>query len=319
MLSDSVIELQIPASAAGLRVDRALADLIPDQSRSTIRRWIDDGRVQLDGSTPRAKQAVGGGEKVQIQVPPPESLDLEPETMQLDIVFEDESIIIIDKPVGLVVHPGAGNWSGTLVNGLLGYDASLASMPRAGLVHRLDKDTSGLMVVARTEQARVVLVEKLSLREIDRHYVALVDGKVISGGTIDQPIGRDPHDRRRMIVRSGGRDSVTHYRVRDRFEAHTLLDVKLESGRTHQIRVHMKWLRFPITGDPVYGTRMRTPTGADDELLKQLSQFKRQALHAEVLKFDHPLSLKPMVFERSMPEDMTSLLRHLVAHRDGDQ
>jgi len=316
MLSDSVIELEIPASLAGLRVDRALADLIPEQSRSTIRRWIDDGRVRLDGRIPQAKHSVGGGERVEIQVPPPENLDLEPEQMDLDIAFEDESIIVIDKPVGLVVHPGAGNWSGTLVNGLLYYDASLSVMPRAGLVHRLDKDTSGLMVVAKTEQARVVLVEKLSLREIDRHYVALVDGKVISGGTVDQPIGRDPHDRRRMIVRPGGRESVTHYRVRERFVSHTLLSVKLESGRTHQIRVHMKWLKFPLTGDPVYGTRMRIPASADSALVNELAAFRRQALHAELLRFKHPLTSKPMVFERSMPADMTSLIQSLSKHRD---
>lgn len=315
MLSDSAIELQIPASSRGLRLDRALADLIPDQSRSTIRRWIDDGYVRLDGKQPRARYSVGGGEQVTIQVPAPDSLELQPEAMDLDVVFDDASILVINKPAGLVVHPGAGNWSGTLVNGLLGFDESLAVLPRAGLVHRLDKDTSGLLVVARTEQARIELVERLSLRQIDRHYIALVDGEMIAGGIVNQPIGRDPHDRRRMTVRAGGRESVTHYRVRQRFSAHTLLDLKLESGRTHQIRVHMKWLKYPVTGDPVYGGRPRLPAGASAALASQLGGFSRQALHATVLRFNHPKSGDGLVFEAPMPLDMDELVTALQNHQ----
>lgn len=315
MFSDSVIELQIPQSSAGLRLDRALADLIPEQSRSTIRRWIDDGHVRLNGESPQPKHAVAAGDTVLINVPEPVALELLPETMDLDIVFQDQSIIVINKPPGLVVHPGAGNWSGTLVNGLLAFDETLASLPRAGLVHRLDKDTSGLMVVARTESARLTLVEKLSLRLIDRHYIALIDGNMIAGGTVDQPIGRDPHDRRRMVVRGGGRESVTHYRVRQRFDAHTLIDVKLESGRTHQIRVHMKWLRLPVTGDPVYGGRPRLPRAASDLLASTLSNFKRQALHARELKFEHPVGGQPLAFEQDMPEDMKNLIAQLQQHQ----
>ncbi len=311
MVSDSVIKLQIPDSSAGLRLDRALADLVPEQSRSTLRRWIDDGHVRLNGERPQPKDAVNTGDTVVIDVPEPTELESLPEPMALDIVFEDASIIVLNKPAGLVVHPGAGNWSGTLVNGLLAFDDALSILPRAGLVHRLDKDTSGLMVVARTEKARIELVEKMSLRQIDRHYVAVVDGTMVAGGTVDQPIGRDPHDRRRMIVRSGGRQSVTHYRVRERFAAHTLIDVKLESGRTHQIRVHMKWLKFPVTGDPVYGGRPRLPRAGGERLIDALTNFRRQALHAWQLKFKHPIGGEPLAFERQPPDDMQNLINQL--------
>jgi len=278
--SDSVIELQIPSSCAGLRLDRALADLIPEQSRSTIRRWIDNGQVRLNGEVPQPRRAVDTGDLVVIDVPEPVEIELLPEQMALDIVYQDESIIVINKPPGLVVHPGAGNWSGTLANGLLGFDGSLS----------------------------------LSSRQIDRYYVALIDGNLIAGGTVDQPIGRDPHDRRRMTVRAGGRDSVTHYRIRQRFDVHTLVDIKLESGRTHQIRVHMKWLRFPVTGDPVYGGRPRLPRAASEKLIAQLTAFRRQALHARELKFEHPVSGVRLTFEQPVPDDMKNLVAQLQLH-----
>jgi len=234
-----------------------------------------------------------------------------PEDIPLSVLYEDEHVFVIDKPAGLVVHPGAGNPTGTLVNALLFRDPALASVPRAGVVHRLDKDTSGVMVVARTLQAQTALVEQLSAREVHRQYLAVVSGALVSGGTADAPIDRHPRDRLRMAVREDGRDAVTHYRLRERFRAHTALECRLETGRTHQIRVHMAHLKHPIIGDPLYGGALKLPKGATDELVAQLRGFRRQALHAETLEFMHPITGEAIRNSAPVPADMLALMKAL--------
>ncbi len=231
-----------------------------------------------------------------------------PEPMTLDIVYEDEDMIVIDKPPGLVVHPGAGNTSGTLQNGLLHYDAALAVLPRAGIVHRLDKDTGGLLIIARSLRAHTALVAAIAAREITREYVAVCRGRLISGGTVDEPIGRHPVDRIRMAVTDRGRPAVTHYRVKERFAAHTLVDVRLETGRTHQIRVHMAHIGHPLLGDPLYGGRLSVPAGASDALRVALHGFRRQALHASRLELKHPVTGKRHELRSPLPRDMNALL-----------
>ena len=233
------------------------------------------------------------------------------EDIPLQVLYEDEHLFVLDKPAGLVVHPGAGNPTGTLVNALLFRDPSLAAVPRAGVVHRLDKDTSGVMVVARTLQAQTALVEQLSAREVHRQYLAVVSGALVSGGTADAPIDRHPRDRLRMAVREDGRDAVTHYRLRERFRAHTALECRLETGRTHQIRVHMAHLKHPIIGDPLYGGALKLPKGATDELVAQLRGFRRQALHAETLEFVHPITGEAIRNSAPVPADMLALMKAL--------
>ena len=227
------------------------------------------------------------------------------------MLYEDDQVLVIDKPAGLVVHPGAGNPDGTLVNALLFRDPNLAAVPRAGVVHRLDKDTSGVMVVARTLQAQTALVEQLSARDVHRQYLAVVVGALVSGGTADAPIDRHPRDRLKMAVRDDGRDAVTHYRLRERFRAHTALECRLETGRTHQIRVHMAHLKSPIIGDPLYGGALKLPKGATDTLVAELRGFKRQALHAETLEFLHPVSGEPVRASAPVPEDLQRLMSAL--------
>ena len=229
----------------------------------------------------------------------------------LDVLYEDDAVFVIDKPAGLVVHPGAGNADGTLVNALLHRDPSLAALPRAGIVHRLDKDTSGVMVVARTLPAHTALVTQLSSREVHRQYLAVVTGALVSGGTADAPIDRHPRDRLRMAVREDGRDAITHFRLRERFRAHTALECRLETGRTHQIRVHMAHLKHPIVGDPLYGGSLKLPKGASEELVAALRGFKRQALHAETLEFVHPVSGEAIRCTAPVPDDLQALLAAL--------
>jgi 23S rRNA pseudouridine1911/1915/1917 synthase len=240
-----------------------------------------------------------------------EETGVKPEKLPLDIVHEDASVIVINKPPGLVVHPGAGNPAGTLVNALLHRDPALNALPRAGIVHRLDKDTSGVMVIARTLPAHTALIEQLSSREVHRQYLAVVVGALVSGGTANAPIERHPRDRIRMAVRDDGKDAVTHFRLRERFRAHTLLECRLETGRTHQIRVHMAHLKHPIVGDPLYGGPLKLPKGATPELIEALRGFRRQALHAEVLEFAHPVTGEPVRCSASIPGDMRALVRAL--------
>jgi len=308
---DTPRQAVIPDTAAGRRFDAVLAELFPEFSRSRLTALIKTGDVLLDGNPVAPRYSVRGGEAVSLTVVLDTQTHAEPEDIPLDILYEDEHVFVINKPVGLVVHPGAGNTSGTLVNALLFRDPSLSVLPRAGIVHRLDKDTSGVMVVARTVQAQTALVEQLQSRQVHRQYVAVVVGPLVSGGTADAPIERHPRDRLRMAVREDGKEAVTHYRLRERFRAHTALECRLETGRTHQIRVHMAHLKHPIIGDPLYGGALKLPKGATDDLVQALRGFKRQALHAETLEFDHPVTGEPVRNSAPLPDDMVRLLQVL--------
>jgi 23S rRNA pseudouridine1911/1915/1917 synthase len=304
---------RVPMALAGQRLDAAMASMFPEFSRSRLAAWIKDGAAQLDGRPAQPRAAVRGGEEVRIdaQLEPVSSAG--PEPIPLSLLHVDEHLLVVDKPPGLVVHPGAGNPTGTLVNALLHFDPALAALPRAGIVHRLDKDTSGCLLVARTLQAHAALVAQLAERDIHRQYEAVVVGALVAGGTVDAPIDRHASDRLKMTVRAGGRPAVTHYRLRQRFRAHSLLQVQLETGRTHQIRVHMAHIRHPIVGDPLYGGGLRLPKGASDALVEALRSFQRQALHAERLAFEHPLSGEPIVAEAPRPADLQRLVEALAA------
>ncbi len=299
---------EIPQDLAGKRLDQALAKLFPEYSRSRLKLWVENGRITVDGATWRPRDKVSSGEQISVNPELEPSTTVEPENIALDIVYQDEAIIVLNKPAGLVVHPAVGNWSGTLQNGLLYFDQTLSGIPRAGIVHRLDKETSGLMVVARTLQAHNALVCQLQAKTVYREYHALTYGEIISGTTIDQPIGRHPTDRKRFAVRDGGKDAVTHYRVLEKFKHFTLVRVMLETGRTHQIRVHLSHVGYSLVGDPMYRGRLRIPKAASDELTEALHQFKRQALHAAKLGLVHPETEQEQSWEVSMPEDMQQLI-----------
>jgi len=301
-------ELTLPEEASGLRFDQALARSLPQYSRAALQAWIASGAVRVAGRELRGKDRVHGGEQVRINVRLAEQTRLAPEALPLAIVYRDRALFIIDKPAGLVVHPGAGNPRHTLQNALLAADPKLALVPRSGLVHRLDKDTSGLLIVARTPEAHTALAAALAQHTITREYLALCTGVLSGGGTIREPIGRHRTQRTRMAVRPGGRAAVTHYRIERRFAAHTLLRVTLETGRTHQIRVHLAHAGFPLVGDALYGGRRRIPRGCPPELRAELAAFPRQALHAARLKFAHPLSGRALEFASPLPADMERLL-----------
>jgi 23S rRNA pseudouridine1911/1915/1917 synthase len=307
------ILLEIPLDQAGQRLDQALAALLPDHSRSRLKTWIENGEVLVDGSPRRPRDKVSGGEKVAIEALLPAEVRAVAQDIPLVLVHEDRHVFVVNKPAGLVVHPGAGNPDRTLQNALLAVDPKLALLPRAGIVHRLDKDTSGLLVVARTLAAHTALVRMLEERDIHREYEAVCRGVMTAGGTVDAPIDRHPTDRVRMAVRQGGRESVTHYRVIKRFRAHTHVRVQLETGRTHQIRVHLAHAGFPIVGDRVYGGRLALPRGASEALRQALRDFPRQALHAARLEFAHPVTGKPVECIAPLPADMLELLRVLSA------
>jgi 23S rRNA pseudouridine1911/1915/1917 synthase len=307
--------LALPGDLAGLRLDQALARALPQYSRARLQSWIEAGAIEVDGRKLRAKDKVLGGEQVHIEARLEADEQVSAEDMPLEVVFKDKALFVINKPPGMVVHPGAGNARHTLQNALLALDPKLAVVPRAGLVHRLDKDTSGLLVVARTPEVHTRLVAALTEREVGRHYLAICTGVMTGGGTIDEPIGRHRSQRTKMAVRSDGRASVTHYRLMKRFRAHTLASVELESGRTHQIRVHLAHIGYPVVGDPVYGGRRRLPAGASPELIAELNSFKRQALHAARLKLVHPVSGHEIEWEAPLPADMV----HLVAVLEADQ
>jgi len=304
-----VIDLEIPAELAGKRLDSALARLLPQHSRTRIKGWIEGGAVLVGRQRSRPRDIVTAGSRVRVQMTsdPPE-LKVLPETIALRLVHEDGDLLVVDKPAGLVVHPGAGNPRHTLQNALLGLDPKLAALPRAGLIHRLDKDTSGLLVVARNAEAQTSLSRQLMARTMSREYLAVAVGVMTGGGTIDAPIGRNRSDRLKMAVRESGRPAVTHYRVLERFRAHTYISVKLETGRTHQIRLHLAHQKYPIVGDPVYGGRFAQPRDASQELIATLRAFKRQALHAASLGFDHPRTSKRLDLQSPVPEDFRQLL-----------
>jgi 23S rRNA pseudouridine1911/1915/1917 synthase len=301
----------VPAAMAGQRLDQALAALFPDYSRSRLQGWIRAGQVLVDGRPLRPRDKVDGGEIVVLAAMLEDETAAEAQPIRLAVLHEDEEILVLDKPAGLVVHPGAGNPAGTLLNALLHHRPDLRVLPRAGLVHRLDKDTTGVMVVACTPGAHATLVRQMEERSVKREYEAVCVGVMTGGGTIDAPIGRHPVDRVRMAIRDGGREAVTHYRVTARFRGHTHVRCTLETGRTHQIRVHLASVRYPIVGDPVYGGRLSLPKGASPELIETLRGFKRQALHAARLELEHPASDELVHFEAPIPADLAELLEVL--------
>ena len=307
----AILSARIPREYAGRRLDRALAARFPDITRSQMQRWIKDGRVLLDAAVPGKSDKVAGGEQVEVRVPPPPETGWRAQPIPLTVVYEDDDLIVVNKPPGLVVHPGAGNPEGTLLNALLNHAPRQARLPRAGIVHRLDKDTSGLLVVAKTERARQDLIRQLQQRTLGREYVALVNGVLTAGGTIEAPIGRHRHDRTRMTVTARGKEAVSHYRVLKKYRAHTLAQVRLESGRTHQIRVHMAHLKHPVVGDPTYGGRLRLPKDASARLRSALQGFRRQALHAAKLSLVHPVTGEKMQWAASVPRDMHVLMEEL--------
>ncbi|MGO2089996.1 MAG: 23S rRNA pseudouridine(1911/1915/1917) synthase RluD [Oceanisphaera sp.] len=298
----------------GQRLDQTLAEMFPDYSRTRIKTWIQQDQVRLDGeiaNKPRAKVVMG--QQVVIHAELEDDVRFEPENIPLNIVYEDDDIIVINKPAGLVVHPGAGTPGGTLLNGLLHYCPSIAEVPRAGIVHRLDKDTTGLMVVAKTIPAQTHLVTALQARDITREYEAVAIGHMTSGGMVEANIGRHPTQRILMAVTPSGKPAVTHYRVMEKFRAHTRLRLRLESGRTHQIRVHMSHLQHPLVGDPTYGGRLKLPRGATPELRDFLRNFRRQALHAVMLRLAHPITGEIMEWQAPLPGDFVELIELLQA------
>ena len=308
-------QAEVPPRLGGMRVDQAAAELFEGYSRSRLTEWIKAGLLTLDGAQVRPRQPVNAGQRLALEARLEAQLDCAAEAIPLDLLYEDAHLLVVNKPPGLVVHPGAGNPGGTLLNALLHHDPRLAELPRAGLVHRLDKDTSGALVVARTLQAHAGLVARLAGRDIHRRYEAVVQGAMVAGGTVDAAIDRHPRDRLKMAVRENGRPSVTHYRVRERFPAHTLLQVTLETGRTHQIRVHMAHIRHPIVGDALYGSGLKLPRGAGAALTEALRGFRRQALHAERLEFEHPVSSVTVAVDAPRPSDLDALVQALKKDR----
>lgn len=299
----------VPASCLGKRFDQTLAEMFPDYSRSKLKDWILAGKVSVDGEVKtKPRDKMFGGETIKIDAEIETQVTYQAQDIALNIVHEDDDILVINKPADLVVHPGAGNPDGTVLNALLNHCPSLELLPRAGIVHRLDKDTTGLMVVAKTIAAQTNLVDALQRREITREYEAVANGIMTAGGTVDEPIGRHPNKRTHMAVTFSGRPSVTHYRVMEKYRLHTRLRLRLETGRTHQIRVHMAHITHPLVGDPVYGGRPRPPKNATPELLEFLRQFKRQALHAAMLGLYHPVSGELMSWQADIPEDFKQLV-----------
>ena len=305
------LEAIVPGEMAGKRFDQVLAALFTDFSRSRIQQWIKEGRATLDDAVLPSKHRVTGGEQVAIAPTFPIDERLQPQSIDLSVVHQDEHIIVIDKPAGLVVHPGAGNRDGTLVNALIHYDANLQIIPRAGVVHRLDKDTTGLLVIARTLTTHKHLVEQLKQHEVHRDYEAIVQGVMTGGGTIDAPISRHRVHRTKMTVHGGGKTAITHFRVKHRLNYHTHVGVVLETGRTHQIRVHLAHIGHPIVGDPTYGGRLRIPPGAHPPVMEALRAFRRQALHAARLSFSHPITGESLRFSAPLPGDLQTLLNTL--------
>lgn len=297
----------IPADCAGQRLDASLAKLLPDYSRARLQQWIKEGVLLVNQQPSKARLQLEGGENITIDAPPFELPSFLPEDIPLDILHADDDIIVVNKAVGLVAHPATGNYQGTLLNALLHHFPDLSAVPRAGIIHRLDKETSGVLVVARNIKSHTKLVTDLQARDLKRQYLAVVQGTLVSGRTIETQIGRHPRSRTKMGVIPNGKDAITHFRIKQRFANHTLLNVNLETGRTHQIRVHMQHINHPIVGDQTYG-QLRLPKRASDELRSCLQNFKRQALHAHTLGFTHPTSGEYVEYTAPMPDDMQQLV-----------
>ncbi len=315
-MSDQIKQIiTIPTDHAGLRLDRSLAMLLPKYSRSKIQAWITKQLVTVDGEFQAGRFSVVGGEEVILNpVEQDQNTQHDAENIPIDIVFEDDHLMVVNKPVGLVVHPGAGNHTGTLMNALLHYNEQQSLLPRAGIVHRLDKDTSGIMVVAKSLVTHTALTNMLQARLVERRYHAIVRGHMISGGTIDEPIGRHPHDRTKMAISEKGKPACTHYKVVEKFKRHTWVEAKLETGRTHQIRVHFSAKKYPLIGDAVYAPRVQRVANVPQELNECLCSFPRQALHAFELAFEHPVTNQLVKWNSDMPDDMNGLLNTLREH-----
>ncbi|MGB1800375.1 MAG: 23S rRNA pseudouridine(1911/1915/1917) synthase RluD [Gammaproteobacteria bacterium] len=304
-------QISVPEELDGKRLDQALAKLCPEHSRSRLQSWIKSGDVTVNKSNYKQRGEVNSGDIIEIDAEIHTGESYEAEAIELDIIYSDESIIIINKPAGLVVHPGAGNPNHTLVNALLNFDASLATIPRAGIIHRLDKDTTGVMVVARTLESHTFLVDQLQQRNIKREYQAIVFGQLISGGSIENKMGRHPVHRTKMAVTNSGKVAITHYKILKKYEHYTHLHVQLETGRTHQIRVHMSHMKHPIVGDPVYGNNKSIKKGVNPPLRDIIKNFNRQALHAFSLELPHPASKETVKFTAELPDDITRLIEVL--------
>lgn len=303
---------QVKPEHAGQRVDQVAAELFDGFSRSRLQTWIKNGVLTVNGAKTKPKEKLTGNESLTLEVEIEPELDDQPQSIDLDVVYQDDDLIVINKPTGLVVHPAAGHADGTLLNGLLHLDERLNSLPRAGIVHRLDRDTTGLMVVARSLEAHQSLVAQLQDKSLFRQYEAIAVGVMTGGGKVDAPMGRHPVDRKKLaVVKTGGKNAVTHYRVLDRYRAHTRIQVQLETGRTHQIRVHMAHRNYPLVGDPLYGGRLKQPAGATEALRQALHKFPRQALHARKLGLIHPATGEYREFEAPLPADMTGLIAAL--------
>jgi 23S rRNA pseudouridine1911/1915/1917 synthase len=309
------LETVVTSTLSGQRLDQVLSKTFPEYSRERCKQWILEGAVLVDGLVLRPRDKVLEGQKIVITAELTEETRFLPQSIALDIIFEDDSIIILNKPAGLVVHPGAGNMEGTLLNALLHHDPHLATLPRVGIVHRLDKNTSGIMVVARTLPAHTSLVQQLQNRSMHREYDTVVQGELIAGGTVDAPIGRHHSQRTKMAVINSGKPAITHYRIKERFPHFTRLTVQLDTGRTHQIRVHMAYINHPVLGDPVYGGRLKIPANCTEVLREHLQNFRRQALHAFRLSLEHPLTEEIMSWEAPLPADYLQLLE-VLRHSD---
>ncbi len=307
---------EVPSELGGQRLDQVAAQLFSEHSRSRLSTWIKEGCLTVDGAVLRPRDIVHGGSVLQLEAEQEAQGEWIAQDIELDIVYEDDQLLVLNKPAGLVVHPAAGHQDGTLLNALLHHIPELINVPRAGIVHRLDKDTTGLMVVAKTLQAQTNLVDQLQKRSVSRIYECIVIGVITAGGKIDAPIGRHGQQRQRMAVMEGGKQAISHYRVLERFRSHTHTRVKLETGRTHQIRVHMAHVNFPLVGDPAYGGRFRIPPAASPTMVQALKDFPRQALHARFLELDHPVTGQRMKWESPLPDDFVWLLTLLRQDRE---
>lgn len=310
------LNAEVPYDLGGQRLDQVAAQLFAEHSRSRLSAWIKEGLLTVDGAVLRPRDIVHGGALLELNAEQEAQGEWIAQDIELDIVYEDDQLLVINKPAGLVVHPAAGHADGTLLNALLHHVPDIVNVPRAGIVHRLDKDTTGLMVVAKTIQAQTQLVDQLQKRSVSRIYECIVIGVITAGGKIDAPIGRSSSQRQRMAVTDGGKQAISHYRVLERFRSHTHTRVKLETGRTHQIRVHMSHVGYPLVGDPVYGGRFRIPPAASQTLVQSLKEFPRQALHARFLELDHPVTGQRMKWESALPDDLVWLLTLLRQDRE---